>query len=139
EDAKKTELAAIEARKKAALADYDARIKAIDDLIAKEAEYNSDIDYETALREKNARIDELASAVGPEGIAEREATIKERDRMILEHDRELRKRELESQKKALQDEKATQSAAYDREKEAAEAQFNALKDAFDSYSGDIKT
>lgn len=138
-DVKKAEIEAIKARKKAALDDYDARIKAIDELIAKEDEYNSDVDYATALREKNARIDELASAVGPEGIAEREQAIKERDRMILEHERDLRKRELESQKDALEDEKDAQEAAFDREISATEAQYDALIDAFNSYSGDIKT
>lgn len=138
-DVKKAEIEAIKARKKAALDDYDARIKAIDELMAKEDEYNSDVDYATALREKNARIDELASAVGPEGIAEREQAIKERDRMILEHERELRKRELESQKDALEDEKDAQSDAFDREISATEAQYDALIDAFNSYSGDIKT
>lgn len=139
DEVKKREIEAIEARKKAALADYDARIKAIDELMAKEDEYNSDIDYETALAEKQARIDLLASAVGPEGIQEREDLIKERDRMIIEHERELRKRELESQKKALEDEKDAQEDAFDREIDATEAQYDALIDAFNSYSGDIKT
>ncbi|GGG15783.1 hypothetical protein [Paenibacillus aceti] len=138
ESVKKAELDAIKKRKEAALADYDARIKAIDELIAKEAEYNSDVDHETALREKNARIDELASAVGPEGIAEREQAIKDRDRMILEHERELRKRELESQKGAIQDEKNARSDAFDTEIAETEAQFDKLIDAFNSYSGDIK-
>ncbi|AWB45272.1 phage tail tape measure protein [Paenibacillus sp. CAA11] len=139
EDAKKAELAAIEERKKAALADYDARIKAIDDLLAKEAELNTDADYETQLREKQARVDLLASAVGPEGIQEREDTIKEIERMRLEHDRDLRKRELESQKKAIQDEKSEQETAFENEKAAAEAQYTALAEAFDSYSGNIKS
>lgn len=138
ESVKKAELDAIKKRKEAALADYDARIKAIDELIAKEAEYNSDADLETALREKQARIDELASAVGPEGIAEREQAIKDRDRMILEHERELRKRELESQKGAIQDEKNARSDAFDAEITETEAQFDKLIDAFSSYSGDIK-
>ncbi|MNW52614.1 hypothetical protein D3C74_301390 [compost metagenome] len=107
--------------------------------MAKEDEYNSDIDYETALAEKNARIDLLGSAVSPEGIQEREDLIKERDRMVLEHERELRKRELESQKDAIEDEKDAQEAAFDREISATEAQYDALLDAFNSYSGDIKT
>ncbi|MFD1270641.1 phage tail tape measure protein, partial [Paenibacillus motobuensis] len=136
---KKAEIEAIKKRKEAALADYDARIKAIDDLIKKEAEYNGEIDYETELREKNARIDLLASAVGPEGIQEREDLIKERDRMVLEHERELRKKELESQKDALKDEKDAQADAFDREIDATEAQYDKLIDAFNSYSGDIKT
>ncbi|MBP1905506.1 hypothetical protein J2Z32_002136 [Paenibacillus turicensis] len=136
---KKAEIEAIKQRKQAALADYDARIKAIDELLAKEAELNSDIDYETQLREKNARIDLLASAVGPEGIQEREDLIKERDRMILEHDRDLRKRELESQKKALTDERTIEEKKYDDKIQRTENLYDMLLTAFDGYSGDIKT
>ncbi|WP_052410266.1 phage tail tape measure protein [Paenibacillus durus] len=161
EQAKKAELDAIEAskdadieainkRKDEYISAQDAKIAAIDDLLAKEAELNTDADYETQLTQKNARIAELGSAVGPEGIAEREKTIEERDRMILEHERDLRKRELESQKSALADEKDTQAKAfeaeidareksYEREKADAEAQYDALLAAFESYSGDIQT
>ncbi|MFD2414188.1 hypothetical protein ACFSX3_30480, partial [Paenibacillus rhizoplanae] len=114
--AKKTDLEAIEARKKAYVDAQDEKIAAIDELLAKEQTLNTDADYGTQIAEKNARIAELASAVGPEGIAEREQAIKERDRMVLEHDRDLRKRELDSQKTALQKEKETQLTAYDREK-----------------------
>lgn len=138
ESAKKAELDAIEARKKAFVDAQDAKIKAIDEQIAKEAELNSDLDYETRLAEKRARAAELESAVGPEGIQEREDVLKEIDRMELEHERELRKRELESQKDALQDEKDAQTKAFDDEKAAAESQFNALIQAFESYGGDIK-
>lgn len=139
DDAKKADLAAIEERKVAFVSAQDAKIKAIDDLIAKEAEQNSEIDYETQLREKNARIDELASAVGPGGIAEREQAIIDRDKMILDHERELRKAELTAQKTALQEEKDTQTHAFDAEKDATTKQYDALKSAFDEYSGDIKT
>lgn len=138
-DAKKAELDAIEERKKAYVEAQDAKIKAIDDLIAKEAELNSDADYETQLAEKQARADLLASAVSPEGIQEREDILKEIERMKLEHDRELRKRELETQKTALQDEKNTQLAAFDAEKAATEAQYTELTQAFENYSGDIQT
>ncbi|MEK4525734.1 phage tail tape measure protein [Paenibacillus sp. FSL H8-0104] len=137
EDAKKAELDAIEERKKAFVSAQDEKIAAIDALIAKEAEYNSDADYGTQLAEKNARIDLLASAVSPEGIQEREDLIKERDRMILEHERDLRKRELESQKSALQDEKDERTSAFDAEKTQTEAKYDALKSAFDAYSDDI--
>ncbi|MEK5415434.1 hypothetical protein [Paenibacillus sp. FSL L8-0708] len=139
DSAKKTELAAIEERKNAYVSAQDAKIQAIEDLLAAETQANTDVDYGTALAEKNKRIAELASAVGPEGIAEREKTIEERDKMILDHDRDLRKRELESQKTALQKDKETQLTAYESEKSAAEAQYDALKAAFDAYSGDIKT
>ncbi|MCM3175938.1 phage tail tape measure protein [Paenibacillus sp. MER 99-2] len=138
DSAKKAELEAIEQRKKAYVSAQDEKIAAIDALIAKEAEYNSDADYATQLAEKNARIDLLASAVSPEGIQEREDLIKERDRMILEHERDLRKRELESQKSALQDEKDERTAAFDAEKSQTEAKYDELKAAFDAYSDDIK-
>lgn len=139
EDAKKAELKAIEERKKAALSDYDARIKAIDDLIAKEAELNADADYETKLAEKRARLALLESAVGPEGIKEREDIAKEIERMQLEHDRELRKRELESQKQAIQDEKSQREQAFEREKADVEAKYDALKAAFEDFGGDVRT
>lgn len=138
DSAKKAELDAIEERKKAFVSAQDEKIAAIDALIAKEAEYNSDADYETQRSEKLARIDELSSAVGPEGIQEREDLIKELARMELEHDRELRKRELESQKTALQDEKDERTSAFDAEKTQTEAKYDALKSAFESYSDDIK-
>jgi TP901 family phage tail tape measure protein len=138
ETAKKAELDAIEARKKAFVDAQDAKIKAIEAQIAAEAQLNVDADFETQLAEKRARAAELESAVGPEGIQEREDVLKEIERMQLEHERELRKRELEEQKKALQDEKDTQSQAFDNEKAAAESQFNALIEAFESYGGDIK-
>lgn len=139
EDAKKAELKAIEEQKKAALSGYDARIKAIDDLIAKEAELNTDADYDTKLAEKRARLAVLGSAVGPEGIKEREDIAKEIERMELEHDRELRKRGLESQKQAIQDEKRTREEAFDREKADVEAKYEALRAAFEDFGGDVQT
>lgn len=139
EDAKKADLKAIEERKKAALGDYDARIKAIDALIAKEAEFNADADYDTKLAEKRARLALLESAVGPDGIKEREDIAKEIERMQLEHDRELRKRELESQKQSIQDEKSQREQAFEREKSDTEAKYEALKTAFEDFSGDVKT
>ncbi|NJJ38394.1 phage tail tape measure protein [Paenibacillus apii] len=139
EKAKKADLDAIEARKDAYVAEQKAKIDAIDDLLAKESELNSDADYETQLAEKNARIAELGSAVGPEGIAEREQAIKDRDKIVLDHERDLRKRELESQKSALEKERDAQEAAFDKEKTEKEAQYDALLQSFESYSGDIKT
>ncbi|MCY9532982.1 phage tail tape measure protein [Paenibacillus alvei] len=139
EDAKKADLKAIEERKKAALGDYDARIKAIDALIAKEAEFNADADYETKLAEKRARLALLESAVGPDGIKEREDIAKEIERMQLEHDRELRKRELESQKQSIQDEKSEREKAFEKEKSDTEAKYDALKTAFEDFGGDVKT
>lgn len=139
EDAKKAELKAIEERKKAALSDYDERIKAIDRLIAKEAEFNADADYETKLAEKRARLALLESAVGPDGLKERDDILKEIERMELEHARELRKRELENEKQAYQDEKSQREQAFDREKADVEAKYDALKTAFEDFGGDVKT
>lgn len=134
----KADLAAIEERKRAYVAEVDEKIAAIDALIAKEAEYNSDADYETQRSEKLARIDELSSAVGPEGIQEREDLLKEVARMELEHERELRKRDLESQKAALQDEKDARNTAFDEEKSATQRQYDALNDAFENHADDVK-
>ncbi|MEK5396027.1 hypothetical protein [Paenibacillus sp. FSL K6-2859] len=138
-DAKDAELKAIEARKQAALDDYDARIDAIQRLRDANKELNVDADYATQLAEKQARLAELASAVGPEGIAERDALLKEIARMQLEHDRELTDRTLADQQDALKDEKDAQTKAYEAEKTAAEAQYDVLTAAFDAYSGDIKS
>ncbi|MDQ0168779.1 phage tail tape measure protein [Paenibacillus tundrae] len=134
----KADLAAIEERKKAYVDGIDERIEAINRLIAAEAEFNSDADYETQRAEKLARIDLLASAVGPDGIQEREDLIKEVERMELEHNRELRKRDLESQKQALQDEKDTRLTGFETEKSETQRQYDALKDAFDNHADDIK-
>lgn len=138
-DAKDAELKAIEERKDAALADYDARIDAIQRLRDANKELNVDADYATQLAEKQTRLAELSSAVGPEGIAERDALLKEIARMQLEHDRELTDRTLSDQQDALKDEKDAQTKAYEAEKTAAEAQYDALTAAFDAYSGDIKS
>ncbi|MFW5434357.1 phage tail tape measure protein [Paenibacillus apiarius] len=139
EDAKKAELKAIEDRKKAFVDDYDERIRAIDRLMKKEQEANEDDDYEAKLGEKRARLELLASAVGPDGIKEREEIAKEIERMELEHGRDLRKRELENDKQAIQDEKRTREEAFDREKADVEAKYDALKTAFDDFKGDVQT
>lgn len=138
-EAKKAELDALSERKKAMQDYYDSQIRAIDDLIAKEREMNADEDYETQLAEKRARLALLQSAVGPEGIKEREDLEKEIERLQLEHERELRQRELESQKEALQEQKGQREEAFDDEKKDVESKYDALKAAFDEYSGDIKT
>ncbi|WP_419884830.1 hypothetical protein [Paenibacillus sp. B-A-8] len=138
-DAKDAEIKAIEERKQAALDDYDARIDAIQRLRDANKELNVDADYATQLAEKQSRLAELSSAVGPEGIAERDALLKEIARMQLEHDRELTDRTLADQQDALKDEKDAQTKAYEAEKTAAEAQYSVLTAAFDAYSGDIKS
>lgn len=138
-DAKDADLDAIDERKRKYLDAQNEKIAAIDELMAKEQQQYSDVDYATQLSEKNARIDELASAVGPAGIAEREQAIQERDRMVLEHDRDLRNRELEAQKTALEKERDTQEAAFDAERSRTEAQYDTLLDSFETYSNDVKT
>ncbi len=138
EEAKKADLEAIETRKKEFVSAQDAKIKAIDDLLAKEAEANEDLVYEAELAKKNARIDQLASAVGNDGQKEREKVIAERDRLIQDHERDLRKRDLNNQKDVLQGEKDIQLQAYEDEKDTAEAHYDDLKEAFDSYSDNIK-
>lgn len=137
--AKKAELDAIEERKKAALSDYDERIKAIDRLKQKEREGNDDADYETLLAEKRARLALLQSAVGPDGIRERDELAKEIERMQLEHNRDLRERNLDEQKQTLQDEKTEREKAFDKEKSDAEAKYDALIAAFSDFSGDVKS
>ncbi|MNC14279.1 hypothetical protein D3C75_620500 [compost metagenome] len=136
--AKDAELDAIEKRKKAALDDYDERIDAIQRLRDANKTLNEDADYATELAAKQARLGELASAVGPAGIAERDALLKEIARMQLEHDRELTDRTLESQQQALEDERASQENAYDAELSAREAHYDDLLSAYDSYSDDAK-
>jgi hypothetical protein len=139
EDTKKRELEALKKSKQAALDKYQAEIDAIDELMAKQDQLNADVDYETELREKQARADLLASAVGPEGIQEREDLLKEIERMQLEHERELQKRSLQEQKSALEKERDAQEAEFNREIERTEAQYDALLEAFNAYGGDIKT
>ncbi|KGE20794.1 hypothetical protein [Paenibacillus wynnii] len=137
--AEKADLDAIEKRKKAALDDYDARIDAIQKLRDANKTLNTDADYATQLAEKRARLGVLASAVGPAGIAEREALLKEIDRMQLEHDRELSDRTLETQQDALKDEKAAKEKAFDTEKTLTEAKYDALLNAFEEHAGGLKT
>ncbi|MCH1641814.1 phage tail tape measure protein [Paenibacillus timonensis] len=139
DDAKKRELDALKKSKQAALDKYKSEIDAIDELMAKQDQLNADIDYETELREKQARADLLTSAVGPEGIQEREDLLKEIERMKLEHDRDLQKRSLEEQKSGLEKERDAQEVAFDAEISRTEAQYDALLEAFNAYGGDIKT
>lgn len=134
----KAELDGIEARKKAYVDAQNEKIKAIDDLIAKEQELNVDEDYETELAKKLARQQELSTAVSPEGKKALADITAEIERMQLERSRELRKRDLEDQKQKLVDEKDEKEKAYDDERQDTEARYNALKDAFDSHKDDIQ-
>lgn len=130
---------AIEAERDAYLAGKDAEIQAIDDLLSKQQELNADQDYESTLKEKQARLALLASAVGPEGIAERVQVQKDIEKLQLDHERELAKRSLEEQKQALQDEKDTKKAAYDKDIETAKSHYEELSNAFESFSSDTIT
>lgn len=134
----KAELDGIETRKKAYVDAQNEKIKAIDDLIAKEQELNVDEDYETELAKKLARQQELSTAVSPEGKKALADITAEIERMQLERSRELRKRDLEDQKQKLVDEKDEKEKAYDDERRDTEARYNALKDAFDSHKDDIQ-
>ncbi|PJN56111.1 hypothetical protein PAEVO_28340 [Paenibacillus sp. GM2FR] len=134
----KAELDGIEARKKAYVDAQNEKIKAIDDLIAKEQELNVDEDYETQLAKKLARQQELSTAVSPEGRKALADITEEIERMQLERSRELRKRDLEDQKQKLVDEKDEKEKAYDDERRDTEDRYNALKDAFDSHKDDIQ-
>ncbi|WP_339271746.1 hypothetical protein NYE54_09310 [Paenibacillus sp. FSL K6-1330] len=134
----KAELDGIEARKKAYVDAQNEKIKAIDDLIAKEQELNVDEDYETQLAKKLARQEELSTAVSPEGKKALADITEEIERMQLERSRELRKRDLEDQKQKLVDEKDEKEKAYAEERRDTEARYNALKDAFESHKDDIQ-
>lgn len=136
--AKTADLDAIEARKKAALDDYDARIDAIQKLRDANKQANEDADYAAELSAKKSRLTLLQSAVGPEGIAEREALLKEIAQMQTEHDRELADRSLEAQQDALKDEKDAKEKAYDDEITRTAAQYDALTAALDSHATDVK-
>lgn len=136
ESTRDTAIKAIEAERDAYLAGKDAEIQAIDDLLSKQQELNADQDYESTLAEKKARLALLASAVGPDGIAERVQVQKDIEKLQLDHERELAKRSLEEQKQALQDEKDTKKAAYDKDIETAKSHYEELIGAFDSFSSD---
>lgn len=138
-DAKNAELKAIEALRKASNDYYDERIRAIDQLIAKEREQYADQDYEARLAELQARADLLSTAVSPEGRRERKEVLKQIERLQLEHKRELRIRELEQQKQSLQDEKRLRDEAFQNERSAVENQYDSLRQAFENFNGDITT
>lgn len=137
EKAKQTELDAIEERKKAYIDAQDAKIAAIDALIKKEEQQNSEDDYHAQLAKKQARVDLLSTAVSPEGRKERADLIEEIEQMQLEHSREIRKRDLEDQKQALENEKDERGKAFDKEKEDAEKRYDALSKAFEDYQDDV--
>ncbi|MCL6605636.1 MAG: transglycosylase [Paenibacillus sp.] len=136
ESSKNAAIKAIESERDAYLAGKDAEIKAIDDLINKQQEAYEEQDYESALAEKKARLALLASAVGPDGIKEREQVQKDIEKMQLDHGRELAKKSLEDQKQALQDEKEAKKTAYDKDIDNAKNHYDELLQALEDFSSD---
>lgn len=136
ESARDAAVKAIEAERDAFVAGKDAEIQAIDDLINKQQELNTDQDYESALAEKQARLALLASAVGPDGIAERVQVQKDIEKLQLDHERELAKRSLEEQKAALEDERDAKKDAYDEDIDTAKSHYEDLISAFENFSSD---
>lgn len=139
QDSKKAELDAIEEARKRFVDAQNARIEAIDQEIKARQRANSDIDYETELAEKKARLALLQSAVGKDGIKEREDLAKEIERMQLEHARELEQRSLEAQKEQLEKEKNEREKAFDQEKDAVTDKYDVLLNAFDEFKDDVSS
>ncbi|WP_315985819.1 phage tail tape measure protein [Paenibacillus polymyxa] len=133
------EVKRIEAERDAFIEAQDAKIKVIDDLLAKMQTANEDEDYERAMAEKQARLALLQSAVGPEGIAERKQTEKDIEDMQREHNRTLAKRGLEDQKKKLQDEKTEREKDYNDQIEAAKQHYDQLAEKYDEYSDGVES
>jgi hypothetical protein len=138
EKSKNAELDAIETKKKAFMDAQDEKIRAIDDQIKAEDNANSDLDYANSLAEKQARLAALGSAVGPDGIKERNDLLKEISKMQTDHNRDLQKRNLEAQKQALQDEKTAKEKAAEADKQAVENHYNDLLSAFDDFKNDVE-
>ncbi|MNW33510.1 hypothetical protein D3C74_104740 [compost metagenome] len=139
EKSRDEEVKRIEAERDAFIEAQDAKIKAIDDLLAKMQTANEDEDYERAMAEKQARLALLQSAVGPEGIAERKQTEKDIEDMQREHNRTLAKRGLEDQKKKLQDEKTERKKDYNDQIEAEKQHYDQLAEKYDEYSDGVES
>ncbi|GGF86929.1 phage tail tape measure protein [Paenibacillus aceti] len=129
---------AIEAERDAFLAAQDAKIEAIDAQIEAMGRIYVEEDYERKLAEKKARLEKLQSAVGPDGIKEREEIQKEIEEMQREHERYLAKQSLEDQKQALQDEKKQKEKDYNDQIQAANDHYRELSSAFDTFSSEIE-
>ncbi|MEC0233736.1 phage tail tape measure protein [Paenibacillus kribbensis] len=139
EKSRDEEVKRIEAERDAFVEAQDAKIKAIDDLLAKMQTANEDEDYDRAMAEKQARLALLQSAVGPEGIAERKQVEKDIEDMQREHNRTLAKRGLEDQKKKLQDEKTEREKDYNDQIEAAKQHYDQLAEKYDEYSDGVES
>ncbi|MGG6309784.1 phage tail tape measure protein [Paenibacillus macerans] len=138
ESAKNDAVKTIEEERDAFLSAQDAKIKAIDDQIKANDRLYVEEDYQRKLAEKQTRLEELASAVGPEGLEEREQVQKDIEDMQREHDRELAKQSLEGQKQALEDEKNQKEQDYNQQIDAANQHYEELSSAFDTFSETIE-
>lgn len=138
EKVKKASLDAIKAERDEFVKAQDEKIKAIEDLIAAEKQQYEDEDYETLLAEKRARLALLQSAVGPEGIKEREELLKEIEKMQLNRERDLYIRSLEEEKKKLEDEKKLKKDAYNEQIDQLEKHYEEMIEALKSFSDDVE-
>jgi TP901 family phage tail tape measure protein len=136
EKAKNDTIKRINEEKDAFVTAQDNKIKAIDELIASMREQNADDDYETQLAEKRARLVLLQSAVGPEGIKEREDLLKEIAKMELDRGRDLAIRSLEADKKKLEEEKQLKTSEYENQIKQLETHYDSLIDAFKEFSNE---
>ncbi|MCR8656929.1 phage tail tape measure protein [Paenibacillus endoradicis] len=138
EKIKKSSIEAIKAERDAFVEAQEEKIKVIEDLIAAERQQYEDDDYEKLLAEKQARVALLQSAVGPEGIKEREDLLKEIEKMQLERERELYIRSLEEEKKKLEDEKEQQKDAYDDQIDQLETHYDNMIEALKGFGTDVE-
>jgi hypothetical protein len=133
---KKAELDKIEADKKAYVDAQDEKIRAIDRLMQAEQNSYEDQDYSKKLKEKQDRLAVLQSAVGPDGIKEREDILKEIADMEQNHQRDLTKRGHEAEKQRLEDDKRIKEADFEKQKKDVETHYESLLTAFDSFKND---
>lgn len=138
DSARDEEIKRIQAEKDAFTSAQEAKIKAIDDLIQSMERTNDQDDFERLRAEKVARLEELQSAVGPEGIKERERVQKDIEEMDREHGRKLAKQALEDQKTALQEEKTTREKDFDDKIQDAKSHYDDLSAAFDEFSSNTE-
>ncbi|WP_315793186.1 NlpC/P60 family protein [Paenibacillus sp. BIC5C1] len=138
DSARDEEIKRIQAEKDAFTLAQEAKIKAIDDLIQSMERTNDQDDFERLRAEKVARLEELQSAVGPDGIKERERVQKDIEEMDREHGRKLAKQALEDQKTALQEEKTTREKDFDDKIQDAKSHYDNLSAAFDEFSSNTE-
>lgn len=138
DNARDEEIKRIQAEKDAFTAAQEAKIKAIDDLIQAMERNNEQDDYERQRAEKVARLEELQSAVGPDGIAERKQVQKDIEDLDREHGRKLARQALEDQKTALQEEKTNREKDFDDKIQASKSHYDDLSAAFDEFSSNTE-